>query len=352
MNRAPTNHDFEAEPIPGILRLLTNRAKIPNFPLVCTPIDQLPHEQRDGAEPEITIRYHVDKHVQDTTIPDGKVYRRERADHVYMAVPIGPYSKIECSYSTDSAHAELEVNTTYHKLGRLTLGNVHSVGWLLRDVFNVQLLLRNYSLLHAAAIKSEDSCVVAVGLSNTGKSTTAFDLTMNGSCQLYGDDLVATDGKNIFACPYTATNISPADLPQMKHRASQWLFRNVPFYGNYGLTKRIPICSYVGSENMAHPAPATHIVFLRRSSSRSTTRITPGKAMRLLTASNRTEFTFMNSPLLCAFDYLNDTDQMDQALSFESSIFSTLINSVDCLLIEGDVPYFRETISSLVKPCC
>lgn len=340
--------EFDADPIPGVLTLRSNRSKIPNFPLICTRIDELPSKRIYGRSPEISLVYRVRKPEHDNKIPDGKLYRRHSENTVSIEVPISRFAKIECSYTSQADSAVLEVNPTYHLLGRMTLGNVHSVGWLLRDLLNIRLLLNKYALLHAAALQSRDACVVAVGLSNTGKTTTSFDLTLNSPCKLFGDDLVATDGANIFACPYTATNVSPSQLAGVGSRSSQWLFRNIPFYGNYGPTRRVPVISHIGDSKMADPTRATHVVFLRRSSVCATSRLQQSAAHSLLTASNRTEFTFMNSPLFSAFDYLNDTTQLPDAIRNEEEIFDSLLESTDCLLVEGDIPYFKGLISELV----
>jgi len=340
--------EFEIDLIPGVLNLRSNRQRIPNFPLACSRISELPKIRVDGREAGINLAYQVRTPQDNKLIPAGKLYRRDARNKVSIEVPISRFAKIECSYTNQPGRATLEVNPTYHKLGRMTLGNMHSVGWLLRDLLNIQLLLKHFALLHAAAIQRDKACVVAVGLSNTGKSTTSFDLTLNGPCKLFGDDLVATDGRNIYACPYTATNVSPGELSSLGSRGSQWLFRNIPFYGNFGPTKRIPICSHVGEQKMAQPTPATHVVFLRRSSTCSTSPIETAAAHSLLTASNRTEFTFMNSPLFCAFDYLHDTNQVRDAIDNERDTFSELLDNTECLLIEGDMPYFRKVVTSLV----
>lgn len=340
--------ESEIDLIPGVLKLWSNRQRIPNFPLACNRISELPTIRVDGQKGGINLAYNVRSPQGNKQIPHGKLYRCDASNKVSIEVPVSRISKVECSYTYEPGLAVLEVNPTYHKLGRMTLGNMHSVGWLLRDLLNIQLLLKHFALLHAAAIQSDAACVVVVGLSNTGKSTTSFNLTLNGLCKLFGDDLVATDGRNIYACPYTATNVSPGELSDMGSRSSQWLFRNIPFYGNFGPTKRIPICSHVGEQKMAQPTPATHVVFLRRSSTCSTSPIETAAAHSLLTASNRTEFTFMNSPLFCAFDYLQGTNQVRDAIDNERDTFSELLDSTECLLIEGDMPYFRKVVTSLV----
>lgn len=333
--------------VPGVLRVQSNRRKIPGFALSSTPLveaESLP------KSPPLLVNYLVNPRLNRGIRAAGKAYVSRSNHETSIQIPFGGLTSLSCLYRHDSTAPTIEVNRFYHAAARLTVGNVHSAGWLMRDLCNIHLLLNGYSLLHAAAIQNDKSSLVTVGLSNTGKSTTVFDLTINGPCRLFGDDLVVTDGKKLFACPFTGTNVSPSQLPGTRHRIAHWCNRAIPFFEYFGPSGALAVGDYVGQDKIATPSAATHVLFLRRSEKNRTVHLKKNRAVGLLQASNRTEFTFMNSALFSGNDYLNDLSSIDTSLASEHEIFARLVANTHCFLVEGDMPYFRAVAGKMLSP--
>lgn len=332
--------------IPGVLRVQSNCCRIPGFALSSTPLVDIKSLPK---APTLGVNYIVNPELNRGVRAAGKEYSSRSECETSIQLPVGGLASLSCLYRHHLSRPTIEVNRFYHVAGRMTVGNVHSAGWLMRDLCNINLLLNGYCLLHAAAVQYENRSLVAIGLSNTGKSTTVFDLTINGPCRLFGDDLVVTDGENLYACPATGTNINPSKLPRYRQRIIHWCNRAIPFFEYFGPSAALTVSDYVGEENIAEPSPATDVLFLRRSKSRRLIQLEKDQAIRLLKSSNRTEFTFMNSALISANDYLNDRAHIDRSLENESDIFARLVSHSQCFLVEGDMNYFRSVAREILS---
>jgi hypothetical protein len=64
----------------------------------------------------------------------------------------------------------------------------------------MQLLDRNYSLLHCGCVSKNGQAIIFPAFSDTGKSTTSLYFT-NLGYTLLGDDVIITDGKKVYSFP-------------------------------------------------------------------------------------------------------------------------------------------------------
>lgn len=349
MSNPESRCQYSSEAIPEILRIGSNRRKLGGFPLRTYLTKRVDPEPANRLS-KLNIGYFVNKDMGSEDFSKGKIYRRVGGgDVVSISIPFTRFAGLTCRYHYSDTFPFIEVNRTYGVLGKITVGNAHSTGWLLRDLCNIHLLRNGYCLMHGAGLRSETERVALIGLSNTGKSTTTFNLVKHAECQIYGDDLIATDGFGLYSCPFTNTNISPSSLPTLKKQVSHWAARNVPFYENFGPSSSYPLHDYVGQENMARAGEkATKLVFLRRGDHNKMRKLSSEEAITLLAASNRTEFTFMNSPIFSAFDYLCGADHIQDALDKELNILDKLVANTESMLIEGGPDYFREIVSDII----
>lgn len=190
--------EYFADIVPGVMRVRANRRRIPGFALCARSLIPI-SETETHPEPPLSINYMVNSDLHSGRKAAGKVYSSANPSEVSIQTPIGKLGSISSLLRHDLHSPTIEVNRAYHRTGRLTIGNVHSSGWLMRDLGNITLLKNGLCLIHAAALSHKDRTVLIVGLSNTGKSTTAFELTLNGPCRLFGDDLVVSDGSQLFS---------------------------------------------------------------------------------------------------------------------------------------------------------
>ena len=331
---------FGAIIVPGILTVHSTHQKIPNFPLTQAFIshNQLPLA---ALEAPIQISYIVGKIRGTAPSLSGKSFRLSPDGLLLQETPLSRMGRFSVALDYRVATSSLFVNTLYHYLGRITIGNLHSVGWLLRDLSNFQLLHNGFCLLHAAGLRHEREVTLLIGLSNTGKTTTVIDLVKSFNAYYYGDDLVVTDGENLYPCPYTAANLNPRNDVSLRYRTIQWARRNIPLFENFGPKIPVTISDYLGDGNCAVPARITNVLFLRRSTQHRERELQKREAARLLLASNRTEFTYAASPIFNAAEYLGLDCPVTTLVDREAEICAKVVENAYCRLIEGGPEQFR-----------
>lgn len=336
---------YAAIPIPGIMAILSNTPRIPNYPLIGR-FALFKDLEKDILNTPLRLSYHVNSLASSVEKLSGKNFTRLSSDEIRQETPIGGLGRLSVQFKCGNECLELKVNPTYNCLGRLTIGNVHSVGWLMRDLSNIALLNKGYCLLHAAALNYKDRSVILIGLSNTGKTTTIRELVQQEGAFYYGDDLIVTDGDKVFACPLTAANVNPETHADWKYTVIQWIRRTVPFSENYLVNLPISILDMLGQESLADPAPISEILFLQKNSKRETRELSRDKAAKLLLSSNRAEFTFAASPLFAAAEYLGLDCSLSTAVDKEKDIIMNTCRSARCRLVTGGFSDFRKAAAS------
>ena len=338
---------INAEIVPGVLAITSNTSQLKGFP-IC---EDLSVAQQSGVSHDqslLQIRFEVTPSLRMSDRREGKVFRTTSTETVGMELPLGRIGNVTCTVSFDKDHPELHVNRTLFYSGKLTIGNVHSVGWLLRDLCNVHLLNNGFSLLHGAALASDASCVALIGLSNTGKTTTVKNLLSEIGARTFGDDLFVTDGKRAFSCPYTTVNVSPSDFPKFRDRVLQRARRAIPFYEYFGPTANLTLAEYFGKSAISPPRHLDALFFLRRSPEFSMIRLSRDEAFRMLVASNYAEFTYGSNSLFRAHDYLLRKDVTSGAQRREEVLLKHLCANVDCYLIDGQPQDFASATKDVL----
>ena len=350
MTDSPASHRavYGSSPIPNLLAVVSNIRKAPNYPLV-SKFQPISDVTKDIEESRISIGYFVSRDASSTRRLLGKQYSRVSDTATRIETPIGHWGRLSVVFDYQADCPTITVNPTYHRVARITIGNVHSVGWLLRDLTNICLLLNNICLLHAAALQHDDRATILIGLSNTGKTTTVLELSKRHAVNFYGDDLIAVEGDTLYSCPLTMANVEPRMFGTKSQQVSHWARRNIPFYENFGpIQAPVSITDFLGSSKVASPAKVTEILFLKHGRKKEVVDLTSSEAGRLLLASNRTEFTYPSSPVFCSADYLQSMQLTDRAEANERWALSNLAESCSCKLVTGGQADFRrETEISL-----
>lgn len=310
-----------------------------------SPIERV----NNGQVCRLNLNYLVSKQACSASAIYGKTFAGVDQNGVRLETPIGKFGRLSQLLHWQDTNPSLIVNNTFHRLAKVTIGNVHSVGWLMRDLTNITLLSNGYALLHAAAVKYMDRVVVIFGLSNTGKTKTVFSLVKNSAAQYYGDDLVLTDGKHIYACPHTGANLDPDAGPGLGYKLEQYFRRGLPFFENFAGTLSYSISDALGIENMAPAVAATDLIIMRNSNKQNLGSITKSRAKELLVASNRTEFTFGSCPLLSAAEYFETGLKTGMAIERESRILEQLSEQTNCHFAEGDYNYLGSVVKEILQ---
>tara|TARA_R100001143_G_scaffold63543_1_gene71577 strand:+ start:309 stop:1412 length:1104 start_codon:yes stop_codon:yes gene_type:complete len=327
--------EYYAQPVPGVLSVSANVRVIPSYPLVrqLNPMDKT-------GEPvpcPVKLNYIVSPQARSAGKIHGKSFEAVSNTALRLETPVGPFSRLSLLLDWNAANPVLTVNKAFHRLAKVTIGNVHSVGWLVRDLSNLALLANNYALLHTAAFKHKNKVILIFGLSNTGKTTTVFSQVKDHGAEFYGDDLVVTDGSKLYACPFTGANINPQDGPGLKYKIEQTLRRGLPFFENFAGTLSYSISDALGADNIAAPAAVTDIIIMRKAEQAKSEVIEAEHAAQLMLASNRTEFTFASSPLFSAAEYFETGLNTDAVMKNESVLLQQLAEQAVCHYACGDV---------------
>lgn len=334
---------LNAEIIPDLLTISSNRRNLKGFPL-CEDLSVAKVHKEGPGQSILQIKFQVDPDLRISNRREGKAFKRLDSDFVGMEVPIGRMANVTCAISFSGANPELRVNQTFFRAGKLTIGNVHSVGWLLRDLCNVHLLRNGFGLIHGAALRSDSACVLLIGLSNTGKTTTVKRLISEIGAKTFGDDLLATDGKNAIACPYTGVNIAPSELARFNDRIMQRAKRVIPFYEYIGPTSKANLVGHFGNKAIAEPVKIGSIFFLRRAGKFRVSNMDHGAARNMLIASNAAEFTYSSNSLFHAYDFLMQSNVAAGAWEAETRLLDKLCSNSSCYLIDGDIPNFVSVV--------
>lgn len=100
-----------------------------------------------------------------------------------------------------------EFGENYYKLIKNRIMNLHSAYYLLSDIANMVLLSNGYITMYASAVHnaSINRTVLCFGAPNTGKTYTAVTLVKSKDYKMIGEDVVITDGDNLFSCQWTSS---------------------------------------------------------------------------------------------------------------------------------------------------
>lgn len=107
----------------------------------------------------------------------------------------------------DGNTVEARIGKSYGKWIRQRIMHMHGAYYLLADVANMLLLKNGYLTLYASAVSSSDgqTGIACFAPANTGKTVTATKLCESSGYRLVGEDVVVTDGKRLFSCPWTSS---------------------------------------------------------------------------------------------------------------------------------------------------
>lgn len=98
-----------------------------------------------------------------------------------------------------------EIGEHYYKHIKNRTMNLHAMYYLLSDIANIILLKNGLLTLYASAVcdDNKNKGWVFFGAPATGKTLTAMKICENQNYSLLGEDILITDGNQIFSCPWT-----------------------------------------------------------------------------------------------------------------------------------------------------
>ena len=156
------------------------------------------------------VRFMPEKNLSEMTGCDDRFQAfawEEKTETLYYRRNLLPGLRVGYNLSISGNVVNVQVGTLYSKLVRNRVMNLHGVYYLLADVANMMLMRNGYLTLYASAVTDRTgSCgMVFFAPPNTGKTLTATKLCTECGCRLVGEDVVITDGKKIYGCPWTSS---------------------------------------------------------------------------------------------------------------------------------------------------
>lgn len=117
------------------------------------------------------------------------------------------FSRWEIGYNIRicGSRVEAQIGERYYRFVRNRVMNLHGIYYLLADLANLILLQKGYLTLYGSAVSAEKGRkgLVFFAPPNTGKTVTAVKLCENAGCSLIGEDVILTDGEQLYGCPWT-----------------------------------------------------------------------------------------------------------------------------------------------------
>ena len=117
------------------------------------------------------------------------------------------YLRVGYDIKVDGNVVSAEIGENYYRLIKNRVMNLHGIYYLLSDIANIILLSNGYLTMYSAAVynKSTNRGAVCFGAPNTGKTFTATKLCENPDYYLVGEDMVISDGRKLYSCPWTTS---------------------------------------------------------------------------------------------------------------------------------------------------
>lgn len=205
------------------------------------------------------------------------------------------------------------------------------------------LLERGLLALHCAAVHRNGTTALLFALPDTGKTRTAMELVLDDGWQFIADDIVVTDGKDVYSAPYTRSGVWQWDDRKRK-RKTPWSKRtNKSRVFDYLVSKstdRVPM-------QMVKPISKVDHIFILGSGREEVRRLDEHESLNRLAALNRFEFELiahrhlLASASLAAFFELDDLTERQSALLRKLISSAEQVLSVDCI----DPADFRGVVS-------
>ena len=237
----------------------------------------------------------------------------------------------------DTNNISVTVNKDYMRFVKHRFMNIHSIGYILTDIINLRLMHNDLAPLHCSGIVVDDNAYVIFAPPNTGKTLTAMTLCMDDSSKykFIAEDLALTDGKNLFAVPWTSTfryydSVDTSRFSKFLNNMTEKI--SVLELLSFGKTE--PITDYV--KDISHKSEIKGIYILDRGENKNYD-ISAEEAFDRINTLDRYEFNYMRAPTIIAYEYFNRKTNIEYAYQRERELLKEMIaNSTFLKVISTD----------------
>jgi hypothetical protein len=238
-----------------------------------------------------------------------------------------------------SGEPEIRANRNYQRFVTGRFMNLHSPAYILTDIAVLLLLRLGYATLHCSAFRMGNATVVVFAAPNTGKTLSSMMACLQHGAEFLAEDLAITDGRKIYAVPWTSTFRYYSQLKQpFSARVAGWgrkLFPPLELIATGGQKR---ISAYLDSGRICPEAEITHIVLLGRGKL-EVCREERCEVLRKIINLNRFEFNYIRSPLITAYEFYNPALDVLGNFQRERQLLERLVESSrDCITVRVNEP--------------
>tara|TARA_B100000795_G_scaffold115302_1_gene85627 strand:- start:2272 stop:3342 length:1071 start_codon:yes stop_codon:yes gene_type:complete len=233
----------------------------------------------------------------------------------------------------DTNNIEVTVNKDYMRYVRHRFMNIHSMGYILTDIINLRLMHNNLAPLHCSGVVVNHEGYAIFAPPNTGKTLTAMTLCMNNNSKykFIAEDLALTDGKKLFAVPWTSTfrYYDTVDTSRFSKFLNN-MTEKISILELFSFGKTEPITNYV--KDISMKAPIKGIYILDRGEIKNSD-ISAEEAFDRINTLDRYEFNYMRAPTIIAYEYFNRKTDIEFAYKRERELLKEMISTADFLRV-------------------
>ena len=237
--------------------------------------------------------------------------------------------KIGYNIKFSDNHVEVHVGKNYLKFVQKRVMNLHGMYFLLSDIANMMLLKNGLLTLYASSVyfPEQKRGLVCFASPNTGKTVTVTKLCEHFDYGFVGEDIVITNGKELFACPWTSS---------YRKKASR--------FDTAGSMQRV---SNSNIEKVCENCDLTDLIVL--SLEEKSIRSDKKELLHKICILNGYLFSYYSSPIIKILGYF-DGDNYNEWNENAKEMLGQMVNACDCHVIGSRDPLgFFESVHSVVS---
>lgn len=252
-----------------------------------------------------------------------------------------------------SGRPAIQVNPGYLRLVGYRFMNLHSVSYVAADLAAVLLLRAGLAPLHCSAVYLRGRTLTIFAPANTGKTLSALTLCKHLGAELLSEDLSITDGRRIYAVPWTNTS---RYYPQLRGR-------RLPAFAA-ALRAALPLLDLLPGRRVSAARlfrlplgptglAVSHVIVLESGAPCTAPLAASETASKLLNLS-RAEFNYARGPLNNAYEYFHPDLDIEACTDTERRILYELCaNATSCIVVRSRRPdsFARMIATALDIPC-
>ncbi|MCD6509153.1 MAG: hypothetical protein J7L11_02015 [Thermoprotei archaeon] len=226
---------------------------------------------------------------------------------------------------------------------------------LLLSLLELKLLLKGYSLLHAACIERDHKANLIIAPPETGKTFTIIRLIKDHGFNFMSDDIVIVGPGGLLYCFPTPMTVHTYHLKKLNLKLPislglkmrlRWFFKGLPLIGRTIGEFKLPFEEVIGKEKLVLKS-RVHRIYLLMKGSKALKEADAEEALKRLLVVGRMHRNIFEDPIV-RYAYMHPTIDLDGLFKAQRDIYEELIARAECFMISSrDRMYYAEAIAEL-----